>query len=667
DARAGTRDACAPRTGSRSRAFWIFFFLAALPLAHAATPHLQKRGSATQLIVDGQPFLVRGGELGNSSAEPQYLQPYWEKLRALNVNTVLAPVYWDVIEPEEGEFDFSTVDGLIAGARSNDMRLVLLWFGSWKNSMSCYAPAWVKRDYERFPRARDSAGRPLEILTPFSNTNRDTDARAFAALMRHLRETDGAQHTVIMVQVENEIGMIPEARDRHPDADAAFAGSVPAEMMRYLQEHRDALAPELRERWIAHGAKMNGTWTEVFGESPATSELFMAWAFGRYVEAAAAAGRAEHALPLYVNAALIRPGYLPGQYPSAGPLPPIPKIWEQMHLAWRHGADRIWIVSVGDLKPMEIPIEFFLTYAWNPERWPAARLGEFLRLWAEREFGPEHGAEIADIVAQYTKYNSRRKPEMLEPRTYSLVNYRETERVVAGYRALAERAAEIHAALPAAARDAFFQLVLFPVQACANLNDLYVTAGLNRMHAVQGRASTNASFQRVRELFARDAELTRAYHGLGGGRSWLIIPDHGRTLSGVTPLPVTETVEAFSPDGMRLEYRMYLFSTGTLDVRATLAPTQKFQPGPGFRYGISFGDEEPTIVNIHADTSLRAWERSVADGAAVHTSQHTITKPGWHVLKFWVLDPGLVLQKIVVDTGGARPSCLGPPESGSSK
>lgn len=296
-------------------------------LATAADlPALRKQGTATQLIVDGQPFLVRGGELSNSHGEPDYLRTAWPKLKALNLNAVVAPIYWDVIEPAEGKFDWATVDGLIADARANEMRLVLLWFGTWKNSMSCYAPAWVKTDPARFPRARSSTGQAMEILTPFNATNRDTDARAFAALMRHLRETDTA-HIVILVQVENEIGMIPEARDRHPAADAAFAAPVPAELMNYLTAHREALAPELRTRWAAAGARPSGTWTEVFGEGPATSELFMAWAFGRYVDVVAKAGRAEYALPLYVNAALIRPGYQPGQYPSAGPLPHLIDVW----------------------------------------------------------------------------------------------------------------------------------------------------------------------------------------------------------------------------------------------------------------------------------------------------------------------------------------------------
>ena len=298
----------------------------AAAVAAPRLPHLRAQGNATQLIVDGAPFLIRGGELSNSHGEPDYLRASWPKLKALNLNAVVAPVYWDVVEPIEGKFDWASVDGLIADARTNDMRLVFLWFGTWKNSMSCYVPAWVKTDSARFPRALTSNGQTMEILTPFDATNRDTDARAFGALMRHLRETDRA-HTVVLVQVENEIGMIPEARDRHPAADAAFAAPVPAELMNYLAAHRAALAPELRDRWIAAGARPGGTWTEVFGDNLATSEVFMAWAFGRYVEVIAKAGRAENALPLYANAALIRPGYQPGQYPSAGPLPHLIDVW----------------------------------------------------------------------------------------------------------------------------------------------------------------------------------------------------------------------------------------------------------------------------------------------------------------------------------------------------
>ena len=301
-----------------------------LVAAHAATPsipHLRRQGAATQLIVDDQPFLFRGGEVGNSAGEPDFLRQYWPKFRALRLNGLVVPVYWDVIEPQEGQFDFAMLDRLVADARENDIRLVLLWFGSWKNSMSCYAPTWVKRDSRRFPRSQDSAGRGLEILSPFHAANRDTDARSFATLLRHVRELDGGRQTVIMVQVENEIGMIPEARDHCPEAEKQFAGPVPADLIDYLVKNVDTLAPEFRAAWSRAGSKRSGTWSEVFGPGVATDEIFMAWHFARYVDAVAAAGKKEYPLPMYVNAALIRPGHLPGQYPSAGPLPHLFDLW----------------------------------------------------------------------------------------------------------------------------------------------------------------------------------------------------------------------------------------------------------------------------------------------------------------------------------------------------
>jgi beta-galactosidase GanA len=296
--------------------------------AQQQLPHLRKQGTATQLVVDGAPFLILGGELGNSSASSlEYLRPIWPKLAALHLNTVVAPVYWDLTEPREGVFDFTLVDGLIRGARQHGMRLVLLWFGSWKNSMACYAPAWVKTDQARFPRTEARAGEGQEILSPFSETNWKSDAHAFATLMRHLRRIDGKQNTVVMVQVENEIGMIPEARDHSARADSLFAAPVPAELMAYLRQHRDSLVPELRELWAKQGNHESGAWQEVFGQGLQTDELFMAWWFGRYADRVAAAGKAEYPLPMYVNAALIRPGYVPGRYVSAGPLPHLLDVW----------------------------------------------------------------------------------------------------------------------------------------------------------------------------------------------------------------------------------------------------------------------------------------------------------------------------------------------------
>jgi beta-galactosidase GanA len=293
-----------------------------------AIPHLRKQGTANQLVVGGKPFLVLGGELGNStSSSLEYMRPIWQKLVSLNLNTVLAPVYWELIEPDAGRFDFTLVDGLLQESRKHQLRLVLLWFASWKNSMSCYAPAWVKTNQKRFPRSQDKMGRGMEILSPFSQENAEADARAFAGLMRHLREVDGRDNTVIMVQVENEIGMILDSRDRSAIANELYNRAVPPELLKYLEGHKDSLIPEFRELWASAGFRTSGTWDEVFGHGIATDEIFMAWYFARYTNHVAERGKAEYPLPMYANAALIRAGYLPGQYPSAGPLPHLMDVW----------------------------------------------------------------------------------------------------------------------------------------------------------------------------------------------------------------------------------------------------------------------------------------------------------------------------------------------------
>jgi beta-galactosidase GanA len=292
-------------------------------------PHLEKQGTTKQLIVDGKPLLMLAGETGNSSASDlKYLDEIWPKIVKMNLNTLLVPVYWELIEPSEGNLDFTLVDGAINGARKHNIRLVFLWFGTWKNSMSCYAPLWVKTDQARFPRARDAQGRALEILTPFSSENLDADMRAFVAFMKHIRMVDGDHHTVVMVQVENEIGMIPDARDHSKEAEKLFGGNVPTELLQYLQKNKESLTPELQKAWGKNGFKTSGTWEEVFDRGVQTDELFMAWNFARYTDAVAEAGRKEYSLPMYVNAALIRPGFKPGQYPSGGPLPHLFDIWK---------------------------------------------------------------------------------------------------------------------------------------------------------------------------------------------------------------------------------------------------------------------------------------------------------------------------------------------------
>jgi beta-galactosidase GanA len=269
-----------------------------------------------------------GGELGNSSASDlKYMAPIWPKLKAMRLNTILVPVYWELVEPQEGKFDFKLVDELIASARKYDLKIVVLWFGSWKNSMSCYAPYWVKTNQELFPRSRTKSGNAVEILTPFSDANRNADAKAFASFMKHLRAVDGKQNTVVMIQVENEIGMIPDARDYCTEAEEAFTQQVPAELMAYFQKNKDSLTEELRQAWSDAGMKTSGTWEEVFGRSLQTDEIFMAWYFAKYTNYVAEAGKKEYPLPMCVNAALIRPNYKPGQYPSAGPLPHLMDVW----------------------------------------------------------------------------------------------------------------------------------------------------------------------------------------------------------------------------------------------------------------------------------------------------------------------------------------------------
>lgn len=524
---------------------------------------------------------------------------------------------------------------------------------------------------------------------------------------------------------------------------------------------------------------------------------------------------------------------------------PHPKVWEQMHLAYQYGATQIWVVNVGDIKPMEIPIEFFLKLAWDPAAWPKERVAEFAKLWAEREFGPEHAAEIADIVHKYTKYNNRRKPELLEPGTFSIINYHEADRVLAEWLDLVVKAEAINAKLPTAARDAFFQLVLYPVKACATVNELYIAAAKNWLYAKQGRASANVYAAKVRDLFKADALLTETYHReISGGKwnnmmsqthigytnwqeppvnimpavteielpelpamgvaiegstavwpgsteqptiafdvfnkpsrwievfnkgrvpfqftavpsapwilinrspgtvetetriwisldwtkvpvgtatgtitligtnadpveikvtafnppephpeqltgfieadgyisieaahftrktdtqvaRWEEIPDYGRTLSGMSIFPVTAPSVTPPTNAPALEYKIYLFSTGTVQVTTVMGPCLNFDPDRDVRIGVSVDTEQPQIITVvpkgyKAGDWNNDWENAVRNSARFVRSTHTIPNPGYHTLKIWMVDPGVVVEKIIIDTGGLKPSYLGPPES----
>ena len=292
-------------------------------------PHLEKRGEATCLIVHDQPFLMLAGELHNSSSSGlDYMELVWPKLQKLNLNTVLLPISWEQFEPEEGKYDYTLVDGLIRQARENDMKLVFLWFASWKNGVSSYVPEWVKKDTGRFPRAKGSSNRNTkEIVSTLSEANRNADAKAFAALMRRIREIDSREHTVIMVQVQNEIGIKPELRDMSEEADQRFAENVPKQLMDSLERNRAHLHPVMLERWAQNGFKTAGSWSEVFGGSPGgAEEIFSTWHYALYVQYIIKHGKAEYPLPMFVNAWLAdKPAS--GTYPTGGPVAHVLDVW----------------------------------------------------------------------------------------------------------------------------------------------------------------------------------------------------------------------------------------------------------------------------------------------------------------------------------------------------
>jgi hypothetical protein len=384
----------------------------------AGTPHLQKQGNATQLIVDGKPFLALAGELTNNGATSlPMMEPIWPQLVASNLNTVLVGVSWAQFEPEEGKFNYAQVDGVIAKARENNLHVIFIWFASWKNGTSSFAPYWVKKDYTRFPRIQIDNGStvsisgPVELLSTFGDATRDADAAAFGALMRHIKEVDGTQHTVLMIQVENEVGVLRDTRDRSPAANRAFSGPVPAKLMTYLESHKDALIPEFRAVWEANGFKKSGTWEEVFGpgrpldvkipiqtKSPPMSayehenswkelhwpsdEIFMAWNYARFVEKVVQTGKAGYDIPMFVNGWLQQPNHAwPGTYPSGGPLP-------QVHDVWRAGAPDV------DILAPDLYVPYFDELC---ERF--SRNGNPL-------FIPETGTDASNVIVAVGKYNA---------------------------------------------------------------------------------------------------------------------------------------------------------------------------------------------------------------------------------------------------------------------
>ena len=256
-------------------------------------------------------FVILGGELSNSAATSvSDIDEVLPRMKALGLNTVLVPVYWEFLEPSEGLMDFTLVDRTIDVARQQGLKIVPLWFGAWKNSMSCYTPVWFKRDVKRFPRAVTKEGKPLEIASCFSDNVLQADLQAFSALMQHIAEKDPLREVVIMMQIENEIGMLESARDHSPLAEKVYCQPVPQALLKALN------------------LKKKGTWAKVFGTDDYADEKFMAWHYACYVEHLAQAARRIHNMPLYVNAAMNSRGRKPGEYPSAGPLAHLADIWK---------------------------------------------------------------------------------------------------------------------------------------------------------------------------------------------------------------------------------------------------------------------------------------------------------------------------------------------------
>ncbi|MBN2166325.1 MAG: glycosyl hydrolase 115 family protein [Marinilabiliaceae bacterium] len=527
----------------------------------------------------------------------------------------------------------------------------------------------------------------------------------------------------------------------------------------------------------------------------------------------------------------------------------IERVWEQMNLAYQHGVRDLWLVNVGDIKPMELPISFFMNYAWNPDAIQAKDLPGYYVNWSAQQFGDNHASEIAELLSLYTKYNARRTPEMLKPETYSIENYREADRIVDEYNTLVQKSTKIYTQLPETHKSAYYQLVHSPILMCANINEMYVAAGKNKYYAERGAASANYYADKVKELFAKDAELTRYFHeelengkwnhmmsqthigyiswahpplnampavsyvqvqkpaelgflleygkkpgwgwldveadwafsesmpqfdpinnqdyyidiinrgqeelaysvkakndwiklsknigntqfndkvyvsidwnkapkgnltgeiiisGVGKeytvkvpvrnspsqlfgfienngvvafdasdytakvdskGIRWTKVPNLGRTGSSLICEPVNTERQKLDDNSPRVEYEFSVFEAGEIKIETFLSPTQDFRKNDGLRFAISIDNQEPQIINMNEGEEKPDWqyadwwEKSVGDHIKIKTSKHSIDKAGKHTLKIWMIDPGIVFQKFVIDAGGKKPSYLGAPVS----
>ncbi len=309
---------------------FVALILSCLSLIGKEMPRIEKNQyGASQLVVDGKPMLMICGELHNSSCSSAlYMrETVWPALRGLHLNSVLGVVAWQQIEPQEGQYDFSLVDSLINGCRREGYRLGILWFASWKNGMSSYAPSWVKHDTKRFQRVLDKDGNMTEVLSPFCETTMKADAKAYAALMEHIRQVDAEEQTVVIMQAENEVGLFQDM-DYSSLSLKAYEAEVPEELIAYMQRNEKTLDQHLRECWLEQGKRKKGSWKDVFGDNAWTKSFYTTWQYATYINKVVRAGKEKYPLPMYVNCWLVKKGQMPGEYPNGGPVTRGFDIWK---------------------------------------------------------------------------------------------------------------------------------------------------------------------------------------------------------------------------------------------------------------------------------------------------------------------------------------------------
>lgn len=404
----------------------------------------------------------------------------------------------------------------------------------------------------------------------------------------------------------------------------------------------------------------------------------------------------------------------------------IQRIWEQMNLSWCHHVERLWVLNVGDLKPMEFPISFFLDMAWDPTSFNAQNLFQYTEDWCAQQFGKQYASEAARILNLYTKYNHRVTPELLDANTYSLENYNEFERVRNDYKNLDLDALRLYNLIPNVYKDAFDQLILFPVNATSNLYEMYYAVAKNHQLVAKNDSDANHWADVVKQCFIRDSLLTNHYnHQIAnskwnhmmdqihigyrfwaeprrrimpkvirietpempnsklafneangyvsfeaenyqkakgtGNIQWEVIPDLGKTVSAVTTFP--QSTYPQKDDSVYLEYAINFETTGEFEVNVLVSPTLNFNANKGLRYAISFDGGEEQFVNINHQYTPQEMQKWEANRINKTKTRHHIEKPGLHWLRLRVLEPGIVLQKILIDTGGLKPSYLGAPQS----